>query len=55
MREIKSELKDGEILVCGDFAENVTYVEQNSAQGNIGTIAKSPSIRTFVSIAVERI
>ena len=33
MRKFKRDLKDGEILVCGDFAENFTYVVQNGTQG----------------------
>ena len=33
MTEIKNTLKEGEVLVCGDFAENFTFVVQNSAQG----------------------
>lgn len=32
-RQFKSELKEGEVLVCRDFAKNFTYIVQNSTQG----------------------
>jgi hypothetical protein len=44
LKEIKSSLQGGEVIVLGDFSENYSFIIQDDAQGFIGIPSKPPLI-----------
>ena len=51
--ELQSQLKDGEVIVQGDFSENYSFIIQDAVQGFHWNKTRQPCIR-LLPISMER-